>query len=253
MTLRLISVASLILLVFAATAAHAACSNASLSGTYGFVSTGLNGSLLPASSLNQVTADGKGNLTAIVTKSDDGTILNYTTSGTYTVASNCTGKVIWKNQQGNTEHSNIYLNNAGTGGVYQGAVVMQTDANHVQVGAATAQGTATCTNLGVKKAYSVQVTGLDLGTGQMAAAGRLTLNGTGAISGTLTVSIYGVVTSAATVTGSYTINSNCTGTVSITPKALKTMNFNLLVVNADKEILAIETDTNTVVTATFQQ
>ena len=38
------------------------------------------------------------------------------------------------------------------------------------------QGAVTCTDLGLKHAYSFEATGTDLGTGQVAAAGRVTLN-----------------------------------------------------------------------------
>jgi hypothetical protein len=38
--------------------AHATCSNASIQGTDGVVSTGLNGLLQPSSSVDQITVDG---------------------------------------------------------------------------------------------------------------------------------------------------------------------------------------------------
>ena len=81
----------------------------------------------------------------------------------------------------------------------------------------------------------------------------MTLNGTGSISGTLTLSLDGTIHSSVSVTGSYKINSNCTGTAIITPTGLSTMNFNLVVVNDGKGIMAIETDNNTIVTGTFQE
>ena len=42
--------------------ARAACGNASINGTYGILSTGLNDSLQPASSLKQIKVDGLGHL-----------------------------------------------------------------------------------------------------------------------------------------------------------------------------------------------
>jgi hypothetical protein len=47
------------------------------------------------------------------------------------------------------------------------------------------------------------------------------------------------------------INSNCTGSATITPKGLPPINLNLVVVSAGKEIMAVETDTNTIVAGTF--
>jgi hypothetical protein len=231
-----------------ASLAHASCSNASVNGTYGIVSTGLNGSLQPASSVDQVTLDGAGHLSGTSTKSIDGTIVTFPFTGTYSIAASCNGTAIFNNQSGQTEHDNIYLNNSNAG-----AFLIQTDKTHVQSSIAVAQGAATCTNLGVKNPYSFEATGQVIGTGQIAGAGRLSMNGTGGISGTLTLSLDGVIHSSVAVTGTYKINSNCTGAATITPTGLSAMNFNLVVVNAGKEIMAIETDHNTIVTGTFQE
>jgi hypothetical protein len=123
----------------------------------------------------------------------------------------------------------------------------------VQSSIAVAQGNAVCTNLGVKHSYAMEATGSILGIGQVAVAGRLTLNGTGSLSGTETFSLNGSIHSAVPVQGSYQINSDCTGTATITPKGQSATHLNLLVVNADKEIMLIETDSNTIVAGTMQQ
>jgi hypothetical protein len=238
----------LIAMVAGSTAASAACSNASVNGVYGITSVGLNGSLQPAASVDQITVDGAGNLTGSSTKSIDGSIVTFTFTGVYTIAANCTGRATFTNQDGSTEHDNIFLNNGNTG-----AFLIQTDSNHVQSSIAVAQGAAMCTDLAVKRSYSFEATGIVIGTGQVAVAGRVTLNGTGSITGTETLSLNGVIHSSVAVSGTYQINSNCTGTATITPKGLSTTNLSLLVVNADKEIMAIETDPNTIVTGTFQQ
>ena len=226
----------------------AACTNATVKGTYGILSTGLNGSLQPASSVDQILADGAGSLTGTATKSINGTIVTFSFTGTYNIATNCTGTAIFNNQDGTIEHGSIYLNNGNTG-----AFLIQTDSNHVQSSVGLAQGAASCTNLGVKHPYSFEATGTVIGTGQVAMGGRLTLNGTGAITGTATLSLNGAIHSAVQVTGTYNINSNCTGSAAITPKGLPTINLNLVVVNAGKEIMAVETDTNTIVAGTFLQ
>lgn len=249
MNLRIYIVLSVFALVAAGSpAANAACSNASVKGVYGIISTGLNGSLQPAASLDQITADGAGNFTGSSTKSIDGSIVTFTFTGTYSIAANCNGRTTFKNQDGSTEHDNIFLNNGSTG-----AFLIQTDSNHVQSSVAVAQGAATCTNLAVKRSYSFEGTGTVIGTGQIAVAGRLNLNGTGSITGTETLSLNGGIASSLPVTGTYQINSDCTGTATITPNGLSPTNLSLVVVNADREIMAIETDSNTIVTGTFQQ
>ncbi|HUO16184.1 MAG TPA: hypothetical protein VMX38_14460 [Verrucomicrobiae bacterium] len=231
----------------------ATCSNASIKGTYGIVSSGLNGSLQPAASVDQIMADGNGNISGTSTKSIDGTIVTYAITGTYSIAANCNGSAVFNNQDNETEHDNIYLNELGAGGVYNGGFLVQTDSEHVQSSIAVAQGAATCTDAGVKHPYSFEAAGLTTSSGQVATGGRLILNGSGSITGTETISLNGTIHSAVTVTGTYTINSDCTGTASITPKGLSTSNFSLVVVNGGKEIMAVETDADTVITGTFQE
>lgn len=243
---------SFVLIIAACQVAHASCSNASIKGTYGILSTGLNGSLQPASSLDQIIVDGAGHLSGTSTKSIDGSIVEFTFTGTYAIATNCTGTATFTNQSSQTEHDKIFLNTVNTTGIYTGAFLIQTDSQHVQSSIAAAQGTATCTNLGVKNSYSFELTGTVIGTGEVAGAGRLALNGSGSITGTETVSLYGSIHTAS-VTGTYKINSNCTGTAILNPAGLSPMHLTLAVVNGGKQMMAIETDANTIVTGTFQE
>lgn len=234
------------------------CSTASVKGVYGIstVGVGLNGSGQPASSIYQITADGMGNVTGLATKSIDGTIVTFTFTGTYTVAANCTGTATFTNQNNQVEHDTFVLNNAN-----KGAFLIQTDTVHVQSSFAVAQGTITsCVDATAAHTYSMQLSGLDPGTGQVAYEGQLILKEktvgtteTDTITGTVTVSLNGTITSAVPVTGTYSINSNCTGSAVITPMGMSTMNLNLVIVNAGKEILAIETDNNTIVTGLLQE
>jgi len=226
----------------------ATCTNASIKGVYGVISGGLNGSLHPATGINQVTVDGAGNATGTATKSINGTIVTYTLTGTYQIAKNCTGSATWTNQDSQVEHDNLVLNNGN-----KGAFLMQTDANHVQSSMVVAQGAAVCTDLGVKHSYSMELTGSVTSVGQVAMGGQLVLNGTGSITGTATLSLNGTIVNAVPVTGTYTINSNCTGNAQITPKGQSPIKLALVVVNADKEMMAVETDTNTIVSGTLQE
>ena len=244
---------SFALAIVCAPLARAACSNASVNGTYGILSTGLNDSLQPASSLNQIKVDGLGHLAGTATKSINGSIVTYTFKGTYTIGTNCTGTAAFTNQNNQTEHDKIYLNSANLSGLYTGGFLIQTDSNHVQSSIAMNQGAVTCTDLGLKHAYSFEATGTDLGTGQVASAGRVTLNGTGGITGSATLSLAGTIHSSVALNGSYTVNSDCTGTASITLSGFPTSHWNLVVVNGGQEMMAIQTDADTIVTATFQQ
>lgn len=243
-----ISIAALMFVTLAATSSlGATCTIASVKGVYGILGSGLNGSGQPAASVTQITSDGNGNLTGTTTKSIDGTIATFTTTGTYSMAKNCTGTGTLTNQDDQSEHSNIVLNNGN-----KGAYMIQTDPNHTVTSVAYEQGTAICTNLGVKHTYSFQATGIDLSVGQIAAGGQFVLNGTGKLTGTATFSLNGSV-STLPVTGTYQINSNCTGTLTFTPQGQSAVNLSVVIVNADKELMFIETDANTIVSGTLEE
>jgi hypothetical protein len=87
---RMIVLASLAL----SSAAWAApCSNASLSGTYGFLHDGTDSNGTPATAaVSQITFDSTaGTFNVETTASHDGVIATESTTETYAVASNCTG------------------------------------------------------------------------------------------------------------------------------------------------------------------
>ncbi len=222
--------------------ARATCTNASINGVYGVLSSGLNGSSQPAAGINRVVVDGAGNATGSAVKSIDGTIVTYNFTGTYLINANCTGTTTWTNQNNQTEHDDLYLNNGN-----HGAFLIQTDAVHVQSSTAIAAGTETCTDLGVKHPYSMQLTGIVTTIGQVAVSGQLSLNGTGSVKGVATLSLNGTIDDSLPVTGTYQINSDCTGTVQFTPKGLSAINLAVFVVNADKQMIAVETDSGTIV------
>lgn len=245
---RMVIVLCAALIAAVPAASAASCTNASLKGVYGVIASGLNGSLEPGASLSMVTFDGAGNMTGTTTKSDDGTIITYSTAGTYQIETDCTGTLTGTNQSGQPEHYNIVLNNSD-----KGAFAIHSDAPRVMPAVAVAQGAAKCTDAAVKHTYSIELTGIVISIGQVAMVGQLVLNGKGSISGTATLSLYGDIINDVSVTGTYSINSNCTGTMQITPSGESTMNLALVVVNADKELMAIETDTNTIVSGVLQE
>ena len=91
----------------------ATCSNASLSGTYGFLHGGTDSNGTPATAaVSQITFDSTtGTFTGETTASHDGVITTESLTGTYAVASNCTGtgnahvdgsptSPLWLRQQG---------------------------------------------------------------------------------------------------------------------------------------------------------
>jgi hypothetical protein len=134
----------------------------------------------------------------------------------------------------------------------KGSQTIRTDHGFVKAGFIQAQGTVTCGLTGKKQTFALNLTGAGLTIGAVAGAGQVILNGSGSVSGTATFSENGTVTSAS-LSGTYTENSNCTGTAQITLSGFPASNYGFVVVNSGKELLLIETDTNTIVSGTMQQ
>jgi hypothetical protein len=125
-------------------------------------------------------------------------------------------------------------------------------------GFAVKQGSPTCTNAGVKGSFGFETTGLFLAgapaTGWVAFIGDLKLtvspSGEGVISGHVAGSEGATTLTFAPVTGSYTVDKDCRGRATILPMGGSEMHFSLVVVDGGKEMLAVETDADTVVSGT---
>jgi hypothetical protein len=123
------------------------------------------------------------------------------------------------------------------------------------------QGSPTCTNAGVKGSFGFETTGVFLAgapaIGPVAFIGELKLtvspSGEGVISGHVAASEDGTFLTFAEepVTDSYRVDRDCRGTATITPKERSEMHFSFVVVDCGKEMVAIETDADTVVSGTL--
>jgi hypothetical protein len=225
------------------------CSNASLSGTYGFLHDGTDSDGTPATAaVSQVTFDSTtGTFTGETTASHDGVIATeLPLTGTYAVASNCTGT-------GNP-----------TGGSPFSTVVTSTGflaVHPFSEGFAVKQGSPTCTNAGAEGSFGFETTGIFLAgapaIGAVVFIGELKLtvdpSGEGVISGHVAGSEDGTILTfeEEPVTGSYRVGTDCRGTATITPKGLSEMHFSLVVVDGGNEMLAVETDADTVVSGSL--
>jgi hypothetical protein len=237
-------------------AAGATCSNASLSGTYGFLHSGTASDGTPTTGVSQLTFDPTtGTYTGTDTASHDGVIGTEPVTATYAVTSNCTVTAT-----------------ATIGGHSQNIAFVVTSTGFVSVNQTTGvtaggfgvkQGSPTCANAGVEGSFGFETTGVFLAgapaTGPVAFIGELkfTVNpsGEGEISGHVAGSEDGTILPFADepVTGSYRVATDCTGTATIRPKGGPELHFSLVVVDCGKEMLAIETDANTVVSGTLSK
>ena len=241
-----LSVLAFAAIIAIGSASAATCSNASLKGVWGSLDAGFNNGQ-PEATLTQVTFDGNGNLSGTLTNSTDGTISTGTFTGIYSVSKNCTGFFTLNLPGGKVAHSNFALDDSK-----KGAQTIRTDNGLVKPGSAFAQGAAVCGTIGKKAIFAGNLAGTMAAFGQIAGAGQVIFDGKGNISGTVTFDLAGGF-STVPIAGTYTENANCTGTAEFTPEGFTTANFNLVVVNAGKEILIIETDASSTVSGTLQK
>jgi len=222
----------------------ATCSNASVSGIYGSLGEGTNPEGQPEANLFQFKLDPS---TGKFIGTDE---TGASVSGTYEVASNCT--VTGTTTKGGSTHP-------------FSAVVTSTGLQSVSGnpgatngGFWVAQGSPTCTNAGVKGSFGFETTGVFLAgaaTGAVAFIGELKLtvnsSGEGVVSGQVASSEDSTFLTFERVTGSYKVDTDCRGWVTVKAKGLPEMRFHLVVVDGGKEMLVIETDADTVVSGTL--
>jgi hypothetical protein len=238
-------------------AAWAACSNSSVTGIYAYLGGGTDSSGTAEATLLQLTIDSsKGTFTGTGTGSTDGVIETGAVSGTYAVASNCTATGMVTIGGKSHSFSGVVTSTGGLK-LVDGKTGATTEGYEV------AQGSPTCTNAGIKGSFGLEAAGTFVKgapfTGPVDLIGELLFSvndaGDGVITGEVAGSENGTILSFADepVTGSYSVDAGCVGNASITPKGKSTLNFTFVVVNGGKELLAIETDADTIVTGTLQR
>jgi len=233
-----INSAVLFLAVAIAVPASAVCNNATLVGVWGFQ---------VGTALGQFTADGAGNLAGAQTVNQNGVILTQTFTGTYSVSTKCTGSVTFNITGGGTGTANFVLDAAK-----KGVQIIDTISGGVAEGIGFVRGVVTCGLTGKKVIYAAELLGKINGTSPIGYVAQVTLDGKGAVSGTGTFDVGGTYV-IAPFTGTYTEKSDCTGTLQFTPSGFSTLNFSMVVVNAGKEILLVDTDANAAVAGNMQK
>jgi hypothetical protein len=83
--------------------------------------------------------------------------------------------------------------------------------------------------------------------------GRFVADGNGGLSGADTLNVDGSVNRGRKYTGTYTINSDCTGSMIFQVSATGTNNFDIVLTDNGKEVKLVETDQNTMITGTAHQ
>ena len=222
------------------------CTNASFTGPYGYTITGLvmsNGGFYPVAESGTVTADGKGNLTGSDTFSSGGQIHSQAFNGTYTINADCTGTVTTTGS-GSPSHFTIVAVNNG-----KEVLFIESDAMVAASGNAKQQ-QSNCTTESLNGAYGFAVSGWtydNSGAGWgFAESGQAVADGAGNLSLTGTASQTGVIFSG-NVQGNYSVNSDCTGTATLSNSQNGTDHLNFAIVAGGREVHFIETDPSTVI------
>ena len=228
--------------------ASASCSNATLLGNYGFTITGVDATGSLSASVGQLTANGKGNFTGTFTNSTAGVISsNVALTGTYSIKTTCIGTATLTPSGGTAEPFSLVV--VSNGGQFE---LTETKAGSSQYGYALAQGTAICTNAGVKNTFGFRGGGYTSSLTPYAYNGQVKLNGLGGITGTESASFGGTIESFS-LKGSYSVNSNCTGTATFNGSTGNVSHTYFVIVNGGQSAMQIQTDTSYIVTMFVQK
>lgn len=121
------------------------------------------------------------------------------------------------------------------------------------ISAPKVQAQNSCTVASFQGAFGYTFTGLaGVNALPFAAVGRLVADGQGNVSGAETQSDNGVI-SRRNYTGTYTVNSDCTGSQVTNDNLGKTVKCDFVIVSGGREIQVIETDANTSIVGTLRQ
>jgi hypothetical protein len=85
----------------------------------------------------------------------------------------------------------------------------------------------------------------------LGAAGRLVSDGSGSLTGADTFSFDGDIVKRQ-YTGTYTMNADCTGSMTLTPPSGAASHFDFVAVNNSKEVNVVQTDTDWILTGVLK-
>jgi hypothetical protein len=112
---------------------------------------------------------------------------------------------------------------------------------------------AACSNKDLKGSFGMIWTGTRIDAenpGPRAGVGLLIADGNGGFSSSATKSTNGTIIEV-TGTGTYTVNSDCTGSGAVTDSDGEVRSFNFVIIPLPQEVLCIQTDPGRVVTITL--
>ena len=222
------------------------CSASTLNGAFAFNATGYSYSGTSVNGVADTTGlmqfDGMGNVTLNFTASSaaSGTAGSVTGSGTYTLASGCTGTVNFTDSNGKSGTAAISMTTVSTNGsngldfdlqiADASKLIVSGTAHSIQSTASNASGNCSASSLNGAYAFTLSgraVSSAGAFTGTFQSNGTATFDGQGKVTMSLTANTNQALAKALTYSGTYTIASSCSGSISLTSGS--TANFNLVV------------------------
>src|SRR6202166_3640301 len=110
---------------------------------------------------------------------------------------------------------------------------------------------AACSITTLHQRYGFAINGTSSGN-PITAVGQIATDGNGTLAGNETISENGSVRNLLEVLGKYTINSNCTGTMTIQARGRSKQNFDITVISDGTQIDMIQNDSGTTILGTAQ-
>jgi hypothetical protein len=228
--------------------AQQTCSNASITGTYFYLSSGSaisGGQALPFAELSEFVFDGSGGVTGQAATSDNGTFATFSFTGVYAVQAACKGTLsltinppaagpfAFEVEDGG---KSLSMSFSGAGAVILGRAY--------QVTTQLTTGTAQCGRGLLTGSYGFQFTGVSNGL-RVSEEGQMVSDGNGNLTFTAVLNTNGT-TSQISSTGNYSLRNDCSGSVVIAnPAGIAT--YATAIVEGGKSILFFETDAGTTV------
>jgi len=225
--------------------AHAqGCTNASYYGASVYALEGYVPAILssvPYFAIGREVSDGNGNVTGAFSSSTSGTAGGGSYTGTYNIAANCSGTETISGTATNGTQFNWTSTFEVSAGGRTGLSATNTT-NVVLAGQAyraAAQGSAKCGNASLASSYDFLAFGSMQGV-PVTKVGQLTLDGNGDVTQfQATINLQQTGKSVSSGTGSYTVNGDCTGTMTVNDGFSDTFDF---VVQEGGGLLLLEPD-----------
>lgn len=222
------------------------CAPSTISGPYGHALSGFlvdSQRITPFADYGTLVADGNGSFSGTSTASTGGIIATRNISGKYSINTNCTGTATFGDSLGNV--LTLAFTVVDNGREIQ---FIQTDNGTVVSGKAQRRSSA-CDSSAFSGPYTYAIRGWVVAGGTyqpFADAGRIVADGNGALNGKSTYSASGAI-GRRTFSGSYSIDSNCSGTAILRDNLGNVATLPITVVDGGQEVLFIQSESGTTI------